>query len=79
MTIYHALVIVAAGAFLLGFGAGWHALWLVASTIQQLRQELQKTREQLHFQRLWNANLEDAVTVLQGQVREQAGGRHYEA
>ena len=79
MTIYHALVIVAVGAFLLGVGAGWHALWLVESTIQQLRQELQQTREQLHFQRPWNANLEDAVAQLQGQGREQASGRRAEA
>ena len=73
MTIYHALVLLAVGAFLLGFGAGWHALWLVEPAIQQLRQELRRTREQLQYQHLWNTNLEGAMTLLQKQIRELAG------
>ncbi len=72
MTIYHALVLLAVGAFLLGFGAGWHALWLVEPAIRHLRQELRRTREQLQYQHLWNTNLEGAMMLLQKEVRELA-------
>jgi len=37
----------------------------VESTIQDLREELQQTRKDLRLQRVWNANLEDAVTALE--------------
>ncbi len=57
-------------AFLLSYGAGCHALWLVESTIQDLRQELQQTHMKLGFQRVWNANLEDVYTVLEAELRE---------
>ncbi|CAA9243436.1 MAG: hypothetical protein AVDCRST_MAG26-1552 [uncultured Chloroflexia bacterium] len=39
-------------------------------TIQDLREELQQTRKDLRLQRVWNANLEDAVTAPEVEIRE---------
>ncbi len=40
-------------------------------TIQDLCEELQQTRKDLRLQWVWNANLEDAVTAPEVEIREQ--------